>query len=163
MRQMTALALLLIVGSAVSAQAEQYVYLLGRLHTEGSTFGEIALFYDENVTDLEKCNKALQLGRKGRWQYYQHMARIQKGSGTTDYLCIATDLQVSDWLGGCCHEHVYLVDRRAAQIRFQHFDTPAACTKAVRRNQPKQSANLYFARSNQDIRAAPVAPRSTRR
>ena len=111
------------------------------------------------MADLNKCNRVVAQGRNGSWGYYIHVARTLKGSGTRSYNCISTDLQVSEWLGGCCYEHVYLVDRRAAQIKFQRFGSPAECVKAARRSQPKGNEQLYCARSNQVIEPALAARR----
>lgn len=147
---------------AAPAYAEQRVYLMATLSSEGTTFAEMALLFDPDVRDLEACEREVRLGRRGNWQYYGHVVRRVRGSGTANYTCLETARPISEWLGGCCYQYTYLVDRRAARTEFRSFDTPAACTRAARGNTGRKDTRLLCVRSNQAIGPEPgaAAPRA---
>lgn len=149
---------------ASPARAEERVYLLAVVITEGTTFAVMALMFDPDVRELDACEREVRLGRRGNWQYYSHVvSRHLPGTGTAHYACLKTSRPISDWLGGCCHKYNYLVDRRTAHTEFRNFESFAACTRAARRIQVKDDTKLFCARSNQAIGPEPrAAPARTR-
>ena len=153
------LVLLSCLAVAAPACAEERTYLMAVLSAEGTTFAEMAVLFDPDVRDREACEREVRLGRRGNWQYYGHVVGRVRGTGTSNYTCLQTAREISPWLGGCCYKYNYLVDRRTAHVAFRNFDTFAACTRAARRIQARDDANLFCARSNQAIGPEPDAPR----